>query len=369
MKLAKRWFELLKTAALDWMNDKAPRLGASLAFYTIFSLAPLLTIVISIAALWFSENASGQIYSQLGSVIGTENAQSLREMLGKNQGNKGSGIFTTISAAVMLFVGATGVFIQLQDALNEIWEVKPKPGQGIMGFIRYRMLSFAMVLAIAFLLLVSLLLTTVIAAMGTYFSHLFGDATWLFQLVNTVVSLALITVLFAMMFKYVPDAEVAWRDVWVGAIVTSVLFAIGKFALGMYLGKSSVVSTYSAAGALLVVLLWVYYTAQILFFGAEVTQAYAHMKGRAVQPSDHAMRDEAKAAQTAATAADREAKKKKRSQPDWTPEPAFAVGGAMGPATGHGTQGRSRKLLGGLLLLAVVLYPLEKKLFAPKNGA
>ena len=312
MKLgAKGYLGLFKTAAKDWMDDHAPRLGAALGFYTIFSLAPLLTIVITVASLWFTDNpdkANEVVYGSLGSIVGQESAEDLREMM-VQQGEKKSGVFTAIAAGVMLVFGATGVFIQLQDSLNEIWEVKAKAGQGIMGFIRHRVLSFAMVLGIAFLLLVSLLLTAAIAAMGAYFKHWFGDLTVVWQIVNNVLSLGLITLLFALMFKYVPDAKIAWRDVWFGATVTAVLFTAGKFGLGMYLGKSSIVSTYSAAAGLLIVLLWVYYTSQILFFGAELTQAYAYAKGREVQPSDHAEWDAEKLCQADAQGKKREEKK------------------------------------------------------------
>ena len=166
MKLgAKGYFGLFKTAALDWIDDKAPRLGAALAFYTIFSLAPLMTIVVTLASLWYTDNASHQVYSQMASVIGQDSAAGLEKML-VQQGEKKSGVFTAISAGLMLLIGATGVFVQLQDSLNEIWEVKPKPGQGIMGFIRHRMLSFGMILGVAFLLLSSLLLSTALSAVS-----------------------------------------------------------------------------------------------------------------------------------------------------------------------------------------------------------
>ena len=366
MKLgAKGYLGLFKTAAVDWMDDKAPRLGAALAFYTIFSLAPLMTIVITIASLWYTENAGHQVFTQMASVIGQESAKGLEQML-IQQGEKKSGVFTAISAGLMLLIGATGVFVQLQDSLNEIWEVKPKPGQGIMGFIRHRMLSFAMILGVAFLLLSSLLLSTALAAVGKYFSHLVGDMNWLFQMLNMVLSFGVITLLFALMFKYVPDAKVAWKDVWFGAIITSVLFTIGKFGLGMYLGKSSVVSSYAAAGALLVVLLWVYYTSQIVFYGAELTQAYAYAVGRAVEPSAHAEWDASKACETKANADDRERKKdakgksgKSRTQPKPLPAPAYAM-----QATGR--THHAAKTFGGLLLLIVALIPLEKKMFRPK---
>jgi membrane protein len=356
MKLSgKQALRLFKSAGADWMNDHAPRLGAALAFYTIFSLAPLLTITISIAALWFSENASHQIFTELGNVIGSENAKGLQEMLNQ-PGKEKQGWFAAISSVVMLCLGATGVFVQLQDSLNAIWEVKPKPGRGIWGFIRHRLLSFAMVLGIAFLLLVSLLLTAGLAAIGRYFSHIFGDMTWLWQAINTIVSFGLVTLLFALMFKYMPDAKVAWKDVWVGAFVTAILFTIGKFGLGMYLGKSSVVSTYSVAGALIVTLLWVYYSSQIVFFGAELTQAYAHEFGRGVQPAEYAERDHAQEMAKKAAADDRErckAAKEAKKHPPQRPVPAFI------PA--HAGTGKFGKTLGGALLLALVLWPFERK--------
>ena len=352
---------LFKTAAVDWMDDKAPRLGAALAFYTIFSLAPLITVVITIASLWYTENASQQVFSQMASVVGVDAARGLEQMLHR-KGEQKSGFFTAASAAVMLLVGATGVFVQLQDSLNEIWEVKPKPGQGILGFIRHRLLSFAMVLGIAFLLLTSLLLSAGLAAAGKYFSGWFGGMPWLFQLLNFVVSFGLITLLFAMMFKYVPDAKVAWKDVWFGAVVTALLFTAGKFGLGLYLGKSSVVSTYAAAGALLIVLLWVYYTSQIVFYGAELTQAYAYSRGREVAPSEHAEKDEAKAIQSEANAKDRERKKVGKGKATSTeplPKPVYAMQ--------SNEKRHAGKSLGGLLLLALALIPFEKRRLRSKS--
>lgn len=359
---------LFKTAALDWMNDHAPRLGAALAFYTIFSLAPLLTITISIAALWFSDNASQQIFTEIGGMIGKENAESLQKML-VQPGKEKSGWLAAITSGVVLLFGATGVFVQLQDSLNQIWEVKPKPGQGLMGFVRHRLVSFAMVLGIAFLLLVSLVLTAGLAAVGRYFSHLVGNAGPLLHALNMAVSFGIIALLFALMFKFVPDAKVAWKDVWVGAVVTALLFTIGKFALGIYLGKSSVASTYSVAGALIITLLWVYYTAQIVFFGAELTQAYAHEFGRGVVPSDHAQIDPAAQCINETAAADRSAKaenkrkSKSRTTPDRTGQPSLhpawshAALGSPAPARKHSVG----TLLGGALLLAMALLPFERR--------
>ena len=363
MKLSGRSiFNLFKDAGTDWSNDHAPRLGAALAFYTIFSLAPLLTIIISIASLWFSENASGHIFRELGSVIGQSNAESLQHML-VQPGKKSSGIFTVISSGVMLLLGATGVFVQLQDAMNEIWEVRPKPGQGIMGFIRHRLLSVAMVLGIGFLLLVSLLLTTVIAAMGKYFGHWLGDAAWLWQVINNLLMFGVVTALFALMFKYLPDAKIAWSDVWFGAFATAIFFTIGKFALGLYLGKSSLASTYSAAGALIVMLLWVYYSAQILFFGGELTQKYAELMGRKVQPSEHAERDEAKINQRKGEEKYKERKEEKKTngkKSEFHPQPAYAMGSGPGIASGSSRSSSGGKALTGAFVLALLLIPLEK---------
>ncbi|HEX7862490.1 MAG TPA: YihY/virulence factor BrkB family protein [Verrucomicrobiae bacterium] len=371
MKLgAKGYFKLLKTAATDWMDDKAPRLGAALAFYTIFSLAPLMTIVVTVASLWYQDNASQQVFSQMASVVGQENAKDLEEML-MQKGEKKSGMFAGIGAAVMLLVGATGVFVQLQDSLNEIWEVKPKPGQGIWGFIRHRLLSFAMLAGIAFILLASLLLSAGLSAAGKYFSHMIGGMGPVFQVIHLVATFGVLTLLFALMFKYVPDAKVAWKDVWFGALVTAALFVVGKFALGMYLGKSSIVSTYAAAGALLLVLLWVYYTSQIVFFGAELTQARAVHFGRGVQPAPHAEKDEAKALQAEQKANDREKKKTvkesrgskaegKRS-PSHLPQPVLAYQTAQKRSTA--------KTIGGLLILLLATVPFEKKIRAAKARA
>lgn len=376
MKLnPKNLLQLFKQAGTDWTDDHAPQLGASLAFYTIFSLAPLLTIVITVASLWFSNNASTEIFNQLGATIGEKSAKFLQDMLVQDPGKQKSGLFTAISAGVMLVFGATGVFVQLQDALNQIWEVKPKPGQGVMGFIRHRLLSFAMVLGIAFILLVSLLLTAAISGLGKYVGGLVGNAQWLIQGLNMVVSFGLVALLFALMFKYVPDAEVSWKDVWAGAIFTSILFSIGKFALGMYLAHNALASSYGAAGALIVVLMWVYYTAQIVFFGAELTQEYAEMAGRHVVPSPHAEWDAEKRCKSEAAAGTRERekavkeKKEKGSsgaKPALQPAYAMAAAGAA-PGSVSGTQAHSTKrTIGGLLLLLFVLIPFEKKLFGSK---
>jgi membrane protein len=369
----KALLHLFKTAAVDWMNDHAPRLGAALAFYTIFSLAPLITITVSIAALWFSDNASQEIFKEIGAVIGQDNAKSLEGML-VQEGKEGQGWFAAIASGAVLLFGATGVFVQLQDSLNQIWEVKPKAGQGIMGFVRHRLISFAMVLGIAFLLLVSLLLTAGLAAVGRYFSHLVGDSGPILQILNTLLSFCVVSLLFALMFKYVPDAEVSWKDVWVGALATALLFTLGKFALGIYLGKSSVASTYSVAGALIVTLLWVYYTAQIVFFGAELTQAYAHHFGRGVTPSAHAELDPAARCINETASADRAAKAGKKVKPSAPApvtqpalHPAYSAAALAAPAAAGVAMAPRKhslgKLLGGAVLLAMAFVPLERRFF------
>jgi membrane protein len=209
-------------------------------------------------------------------------------MLVEGADQSGGGILATILAVVAILFGATGVFIQMQDALNTIWEVEPKPGQGVWGFIRNRVLSFAMVLAIGFLLLVLLVVSALLHGIQEYLGHLLPMPGWTVQVLDIVVSFGGITLLFALIFKYLPDVKIRWRDVWLGAAVTALLFTLGKFLLGLYLGRESAGSAYGAAGALVIIMLWAYYSSQILFFGAEFTQVYAKSYGRRIQPADNA---------------------------------------------------------------------------------
>jgi len=285
----KTWFALLKETFRNWSADKAPRLGAALAYYTVFSIAPLVIIVIAIAGMWFGhEQAQKQIFDQISGLVGDKGAQAISGML--QAANKPhEGMIATVLAVITLLFGATGVFVQLQDALNTIWEVKPKPGRGLWTFICQRMLSLAMVFGIGFLLLVSLVISAGLAAAGRWLSGALpgGEALW--QVLNFAISFAVIAALFTLMFKYLPDVKVAWRDVWLGGIITALLFTVGKYALGMYLGRSGVSSAYGAAGSLVILLLWVYYSAQILFFGAEFTRVYASHYGKKLEPDDNAM--------------------------------------------------------------------------------
>jgi len=289
MNVSSVW-KLLRRTFAEWSEDKAPQLGASLAFYSALSIAPLLVIALSIAAFFLDEQAArGHVINEFQGLVGSEGGKAIEDML--NSANKpGAGTIATILSVVTLLVGASGVFGQLQDALNTIWEVKPKKGRGILGFIKDRFLSFAMVLGVAFLLLISLLLTTTIAALGLSADRLPEALHWLAQAINFGVSFVIITLLFAMIFKLLPDVKMAWSDVWLGAIVTAVLFTIGKFAIGLYLGRSSMASSYGVAGSFVVLLVWTYYSAQILFFGAELTQVYANEYGSRIVPAENAER-------------------------------------------------------------------------------
>jgi len=281
---------LLKQTASEWMEDDAPTLGAALAYYTVFSLAPLMTIAIAIAGLFFGkEAAQGQIFDELRVLLGEEGGKAVEEMVQSANAQPTAGVIATIISVIILLFGASGVFGQLQASLNTIWGVKPKPGRGVLGMIQDRLLSFGFTLVVGFLLLVSLMLTAGIALMANWLGGLMPGSETLAQILNIVFSLAMITLLFAMIFKFLPDAKIAWRDVWIGAFLTALLFTIGKFALGIYLGKSGVASSYGAAGSLIVLLLWVYYSSQILFFGAEFTQVYANRFGSRVAPADNAV--------------------------------------------------------------------------------
>ncbi len=291
---------LLKRTYAEWSEDRVPRLAAALAYYTTFSLAPLLIVLIAIAgAVFGAEAVRGQLDDQIRGLLGDNGAKAIQEMVQSATTNKSSGIVATILSVGVLVLGASGVFGELQDSLNTIWEVKPKPGRGLRGLLHDRLLSFGMVLAIAFLLIVSLVVSAVITGLGTFVGGRAGALAPLWHGVDVIVSIAILSALFAAIFKFLPDVEIAWRDVWVGAVVTSVLFTIGKLLLGIYLGRSSTVSVYGAAGSLVVLLIWVYYSAQILFFGAELTQVYANQYGTRVRPAPNAepVTEEARAQQ------------------------------------------------------------------------
>jgi membrane protein len=289
---------LLKDTFSQWQEDKASRLAAALAYYTAFSVAPLLLIAIVIAGLVFGDEAAqGQVFGQLEGLVGPEGAGVLETAVRNSQQQGASAISAVVGIAALVW-SASNVFAQLQDALNAIWEVAPDPRAGILATVRRRFFSMTMVLGVGFLLLVSLVLSSALAALGGLFAALPGSAV-LWEGVNFVVSFAVITLLFAAIYKVLPDVKIAWGDVWIGATMTAALFVIGKLLIGLYLGNASVGSTYGAAGSLLVVLVWVYYSAQLLFFGAEFTQVYARRYGSRMVPTEDAvpMTEEARAQQ------------------------------------------------------------------------
>lgn len=280
---------LLKETFDEWNEDKASRLAAALAYYTVFSLAPLLIIVIAIAGSIFGEEAArGEIVGQIQGLVGRSGAEVIETAI-ENANKPQTGTVASIISIIALLFGAGGVFGQLQDALNTIWEVQPKPGRPVKGFIRQNILSFTMVLGIGFLLLVSLIISAVLAAVSTYFSNLLPGFDLVWQIANFIIGFAITTLLFAMMFKFLPNVKITWNDVLIGAVITSLLFSIGRFLLGVYLGNGSFGSTYGAAGSLIVILAWVYYAAQILFFGAEFTQVYAKKYGSQIIPDENAV--------------------------------------------------------------------------------
>lgn len=286
--MLKNLWGLFKTAGANFFEDKAPRLGAAVSYYTVFAIPPLFVIVLFLVSLVVDEAKVQQLlFGEIGGLVGEQSANAIEGAM-QAQSEHEKGVIASSIAAVTLFITATGLFIELQAALNTIWGVKEKSGQGIMGFIRNRVLSFAMVIGIGFLLLVSLMVSTALAALNKYVSTLVPGLDVLWTVTNVVVSFAVITLLFAMIFKVLPDVKVRWRDVWIGAFTTAVLFTIGKLALGLYIGKSTAVTAYGAAGSLVLVLLWVYYSAQILFFGAEVTEVYANRYGTDLVPKSNA---------------------------------------------------------------------------------
>jgi membrane protein len=271
-------FHLIRQTFADWNEDKVPLLGAALAFYTALSIAPLLVLSLRVAAFVFGDDAAkGEIQYQLESMIGKEGSKAVEAMV-QNANKPETGTLATIFSFATLLFGASGVFGQLQDSLNTIWDVQPKPGRGWWGFLYYQFLSIAMVMGVTFLLMVSLIVSTLLSFTSSYANHWPSELGWAAHTLHMGVSMALFTGIFAMMFKYLPDVKIAWKDVWIGALITAVLFTLGKFAIGLYLGKIAIASSYGAAGSLIVLLVWVYYSAQIVFFGAEFTHVYANRR-------------------------------------------------------------------------------------------
>ncbi|HEY9527940.1 MAG TPA: YihY/virulence factor BrkB family protein [Anaerolineales bacterium] len=281
-------FNLLKDTIREWREDGANRLAAALAYYTTFSLAPLLVLIIAIAGLAGGrEAAQTQTMAQVEDLLGTDGRDFVQGMI-ESASKPATGLTATLLGAVTLLFGALGVFGELQNSLNTIWEVKPKPARGMLDgikrFILKRLLSFTMVLGIGFLLLASLVVSAALSAFSEYIGTRWAFADFWLELINFILSFIVITLLFGMIFKFLPEIKIAWKDVWLGAAVTSILFSLGKFLIGLYLGRSEVGNTFGAAGSMAILLIWVYYSAQILFFGAEFTQVYASRYGSRIVP-------------------------------------------------------------------------------------
>ncbi|HEX6691049.1 MAG TPA: YihY/virulence factor BrkB family protein [Burkholderiales bacterium] len=274
----RKWFGLVKEAVSAWINDSAPSKGAALAYYATFSIAPLLFIAISVAGLIFgTEPVQGAVFAQLTDLMGENGAKAVEEMLARLEQPE-RGLWGTAVGVALLLVGASTVFGQLQAALDSIWQVPYGPkSSGVWNFVRARLLSFGMVLGLAFLIIVSLLFSAVLASMSKWWGPFFGER--IDQMLDLAVSFGLLVAAFAAIYKFVPRARIQWRDVWVGAAVTAALFVVGKWAIGLYLGKSSIASSFGAFASLVIVMVWVYYSAQIFLLGAEFTWVYAQHFG------------------------------------------------------------------------------------------
>ena len=291
------WAPLFLQCFNDWMEDCALRFSAALAYYSIFAMAPLVIIAISVAGLAFGEEAArGQVYQQIEWLLGPKGAGEIQALI-QASSNTPKSVIATIVGIVTLLIGASGVFGQLKDALNSIWGVQLKPGGGIFASLKQYLLSFSMVLAVGFLLIISLLLSAVMRAINNFMIGYLPIPSFVVPFA-AVASFAVLTLLFALIYKVLPDVEIGWHDVWIGSLVTAILFTLGKYLISLYLGTSSVASSFGAAGALILILVWVYYSTTIFLLGAEFTKVYARRYGSGIRPSSKAqfvsaaMRDE-----------------------------------------------------------------------------
>ena len=356
-----KYIQVFKETFKEFGEDKVPRLGAALAYYTIFSIGPLLLIAVSMAGIFLGQEAArGQVSGELGKLFGSQMSESLEAMIEAAAKPK-SGTIATIVGVFTLMLGASGVFGQLKDALNTIWNVEKKKAGGIKGFVKERFLSMAMVLGIGFLLLVTLLVDAVISAMGGYLEQRVGGEA-VMHVIQLLISFSVATVLFAAIFRILPDLKIAWRDVWFGAVFTSLLFVLGKWGLGLYLGKAAVGSAYGAAGSLVILLVWVYWSAQILFFGAEFTQVYARTFGSL--KGDTSKRE-------ARAQANRPEDRPKTAEPVVRPTmvPVYAKqssgGGGLARVAAGGAAGLIVGTIIGGVTAAVVLLKSARKLIVP----
>lgn len=288
MTSIKAFYKILIQSVKDFSSDNAMKFSASLSYYTAFSIAPILIIIIGLAGVFFGRDAvEGEVYSQFSGLIGPNAAKMVQDGI-SNMEITGNGWAATIVGIVTLLIGASGAFTELQDSLNHIWSLKAKPGNGIVKYLINRLISFSMVLTLGFLLMVSLLINTLLNLISERFLSSYDEWAWVTYALNIVMIVAIVTILFAFMFKFLPDAKIAWRHVWVGALFTTALFLLGKFAIGYYLSNSAVASSFGAAGSLALLLAWVYYSSAILFFGAEFTKNYSIHKGYVIEADQYA---------------------------------------------------------------------------------
>ena len=290
MKAIKKYWHVLKEAVSAFVEDNCIKLSASLSYYTIFSIGPLLIIIISLSTLFFGREAvQGRLYGQISGLIGSDAAIQIQEII-KNSSHKNSGIFATIVGTVILVIGATGIFTEIQDSINYIWSLRAKPKRGIIKFLFNRMLSFSLIVSLGFLLLVSLVVSALLDLMSDRLTHFFPHSTvYIFYVLNILIIFVLISILFAIIFKVLPDGKIKWRDALVGACFTAILFLIGKAGIGYYLGRSNLGATYGTAASVILILTWVYYTSIILYFGAEFTKVYALEYGGGIVPNGTAV--------------------------------------------------------------------------------
>lgn len=286
-----RVWAVFKAGLKGWWNDNVSRLGASLAYYTLFAIAPVLIVAIAIAGLVFGQDAvRGQIVHQVDDLIGMEGGRAVQALL-QGASNHSAGVLATVLGSITFLLGATGAFLELQYALNTIWRVAPKASASLRDFLLQRLISFGLVVAIGFLLLVSLAVSAALAAFSGWLNARVPGMAFLWMAVNLVISIGVSTLLFALVYKVLPDVDLDWPDVWIGAVMTSVLFSIGKTLIGLYIGHSSTASSYGAAGSVIVLLLWVYYSTQVVLLGAELTRAFTATRRGAPKPVEYAKRE------------------------------------------------------------------------------
>jgi len=290
MKAIKKYFNLLKDTASAFSQDNCVKLSASLSYYTIFSIGPLLVIIISLSALFLARDAvQGKLYGQISGLIGSDAALQVQDII-KNTQHKNNGVIGTIIGTIILILGATGIFTEIQDSINFIWSLRAKPNRGVMKLVINRLLSFSLIVSLGFLLLVSLVVSALLDLLNERLTRIFPQTTvYIFYILNFAIIFAIITVLFGIIFKVLPDGKIKWKDALVGASFTAILFIIGKAGISYYLGRSNLGATYGTAASVIIILTWVYYTSIILYFGAEFTKVYALEFGGGIVPNDTAV--------------------------------------------------------------------------------